>query len=81
MEKSLEESWVDLGRPVRKLLSVWTKHILVSLGAGWIEEGEGEEEVFQKSPEFLACLTGGVAVLFYKETRPVRQPPSLVVDS
>lgn len=49
------------------MLSWWTgfgydQHILVSLGAGWNEEGQGEKEVFRMTPEFLACLTGEVAV-------------------
>lgn len=38
--------------------------ILVSLGAGWNEEGQREEEVFRMIPEFLSCLIGEVALPF-----------------
>lgn len=43
---------------------IWTQHILVNLGARWNEEGQGKEEVFKVTPEFLACLTGEVSVPF-----------------
>lgn len=44
--------------------SGYSQHILVSLGAGWNEEGQGEREVFRMTPEFLAYLTGEVVELF-----------------